>query len=642
MKRILILLLLILTAATTVNAQYHTSNKKAILQFEQGISKYRAQQFDAATELADKAIKLDPNFVEAYWLLADIAATLKRYDEEIAALNKVLAIVPDDPTTLLGIGDAYFDKYDNENALVYYNKLKTLDRAVDEKQRQRAEKNTALAEFRINAMAHPVDYNPRNLGGKVNTEYNDYFPSLSADGNTLVYTIELPQTAQNPHLPNTQEDIFISRRVDEGPWQQARSIGATINTRNNEGAPFLSADGKILLFTSCTCPDGLIRCCDIYYSYYKDGEFTYARALPAPVNTGAWESQPSFSADNKTLFFVSNRKGGYGGKDIWYSELMGDGRWSEPKNCGENVNTPDDEMSPFIHADNKTLYFSSNGHPGMGGHDLFVSHLQEDGTWGKPINLGYPINTKDNETRLAVSVFGNTAIISSDRHENTKLDLYEINLPKTVQPHRTLLVYGVVKDNKTNAPLKSDFELVNLADGETVQQATTAPEAINIMLYLPEGNDYALNVRADGYLMNSMNFSLKNIPDSVTKKYIEIGLDKPTVGNTVTLQNVFFDTDKYDLKPESFYELNKLVDFLKNNPTLRIELGGHTDNAGKEPHNLELSQNRAMAIVKYLVSKGIDNSRLTAKGYGSSKPCVPNDSKENMAKNRRTEFKIIE
>ncbi len=641
MKKIL-LLFCIMAIAFTAAAQYHSTNKKAIIAFEQSASKFRAQQFDEAVEYADKAIKLDPNFVDAYWLKADIAATLKRYDEEIGILNQVLAIMPDDPSTILGLGDAYFDKYDNENALKYYNKLKTLDRAVDERQRQRAEKNTKLAEFRIHALANPVDYNPRNLGGKVNTMYNDYFPSLSADGNTLVYTIELPQTAQNPHLPHTQEDIFISRRVDGEPWQQARSIGATINTRNNEGAPFLSADGKILLFTSCTCPDGLIRCCDIYFSYFKNGEFTYAHALPAPVNTGAWESQPSFSADNKTLFFVSNRQGGYGGKDIWYSELLGDGRWSEPRNCGENINTPDDEMSPFIHADNKTLYFSSNGHPGMGGHDLFVSHLQEDGTWGKPVNLGYPINTKDNETRLAVSVFGNTAIISSDRHTNTKLDLYEISLPKPVQPNRTLLVYGVVKDNQSKEPIKSDFEIVSLADGKTVQKASTAIEPVNIMLYLPEGNDYALNVRADGYLMNSMNFSLKNIPDTVTKKYIEIGLDKPTVGNTVTLENVFFDTDKYDLKPESFYELDKLVDFLKKNTTLKIEIGGHTDNAGKEPHNIELSQNRAMAIVKYLVDNDIPAARLSAKGYGSSKPCVPNDSKENMAKNRRTEFKIMQ
>ncbi|MBQ2097017.1 MAG: tetratricopeptide repeat protein, partial [Bacteroidales bacterium] len=203
MKKLLTLFLLILTAATIANAQYHTTNKKAILQFEQGLSKYRAQQFDEAVDLADKAIKLDANFIEAYWLKADIAATLQRYDEEIDVLNQVLTMMPDDPTTIIGIADAYFDKYDNENALKYYQKLKSLDRAVDEKQRQRAEKKTELAEFRINALAHPVDFDPRNLGPKVNTVYNDYFPSLSADGNTLVYTIELPQTAQNPHLPKT-------------------------------------------------------------------------------------------------------------------------------------------------------------------------------------------------------------------------------------------------------------------------------------------------------------------------------------------------------------------------------------------------------------------------------------------------------
>ncbi len=632
---------LMLAISASAMAQYSSGNKKAVALFDQALGKYGAEMYTEALALCDKSLKLDPAFVEAYWMKAEIYEKKAQYDNEIASLDKALALRPDDATTITALGDAYFAKYDNPKALEYYNKLLQLDRAT-EKLTKHCIKYKEIAEFRIKAMANPVDYNPQNLGPYINTRYNDYFPSLSADGNTLVYTIELPQTSQNPLLPQTQEDIYISRRNDGQPWQQARSIGAIINTHNNEGAPFLSADGRILFFTSCTCPDGMIKCCDIYFSYLKDGDFTMPRRLPAPVNTGAWESQPSFSADGKTLYFVSNRQGGYGGKDIWYSTLTGAGRWSEPRNCGPNVNTDGDESSPFIHADNRTLYFSSNGHIGMGGDDIFVSRLQDDGSWGPATNLGYPINTASNEGRLAVSVFGNTAIIASDRDTSRRLDLFEINLPKHIQPSRTLLVEALVKDSASNAPIRADYEVVALQTAKALQTGNTDNANIpNLMLYLPEGQDYALNVRADGYLMNSMNFSLRNIPDSISKKRIEIALSKPEIGTTVTLANIFFETDKYDIMPESHYELDKLVDYMRNNPSIRIEIGGHTDNAGSEPHNIELSTNRAMAIVNYLMAHQIPPSRLSYKGYGSSMPCAPNDSPENMAKNRRTEFKIV-
>ncbi len=640
-KRILIQLVLILGISASAMAQYSSSNKKAVALFDQALGKYGAEMYQEAIQLCGKSLKLDPNFVEVLWLKAEIAEKQHQYDTEIEMLSKALTLKPGDATTVAAMGDAYFAKYDNPKAVEYYSQLLNMDRAT-EKLTRHCMKYKEIAEFRIKAMANPVDYNPKNLGPYINTKYNDYFPSLSADGNTLVYTIELPQTSQNPLLPQTQEDIYISRRNDGQPWQQAKSIGAIINTHNNEGAPFLSADGRILFFTSCTCPDGMIKCCDIYFSYLKEGEFTMPRRLPAPVNTGAWESQPSFSADGKTLYFVSNRPGGMGGKDIWYSTLIGAGRWSEPKNCGPNVNTEGDESSPFIHADNKTLYFSSNGHIGMGGDDIFVSRLQDDGTWGPATNLGYPINTASNEGRLAVSVFGNTAIIASDRDTSRRLDLFEINLPKHIQPNRTLLVEALVKDANTNSPIKASYEVVALSTAKALQTGTCDGGIIpNLLLYLPEGEDYALNVRADGYLMNSLNFSLRNIPDSVTKKYIEIALSKPEIGTTVTLANIFFETDRYNLMPESHYELDRLVEYMKQNPSIRIEIGGHTDNAGTEAHNLELSTNRAMAIVNYLMAKDIPPSRLSYRGYGSSMPCAPNDSPENMAKNRRTEFKIV-
>ena len=342
------------------------------------------------------------------------------------------------------------------------------------------------------------------------------------------------------------------------------------------------------------------------------------------------------------MYFVSNRPGGYGGKDIWYCRLIGDGVWSEAINAGPEVNTEGDESSPLLHADGKTLYFASDFHTGMGGQDLFVSYLQDDGTWGKAINLGYPINTKNNETRLAVSVLGNSAVIASDREDNKLLDLYEITLPENIRPKRTLYVAGIVRDRITSNPIISEYEVVDLSQKKIIQKGKTPKDFVNLTLFLPEGKDYALNVTADGYFMNSVNFSLKNIPDSVSKKYIEIDMDKPVSGSIITLKNVFFDTDKYEIKPQSYYELDKLVTFLSENKSIKIEIGGHTDNQGSDIHNKELSENRALAILKYLESKKISSNRLKAKGYGSSKPCADNSTEEGRQKNRRTEIKIIE
>ncbi len=636
MKKIF-LHLIILFCVFEANAQ----NKKAQAFFDEAIKKYSAFEYEAAKELCAKALKSDPTFVEPYLLEAEIAASNHKYDEEISFLNSALKLKPEDETILTGIADAYFEKLDYKTSIEYYKKVLGLER-VSQKKRDHCAENIETANFRISALENPVDIKPKNLGPKVNTIYNDYFPSISADGQTLVYTIELPQTSDNPLLPVSQEDIFITYRLAGKPWQQARSLGGVINTPNNEGAPYISSDGKTLLFTSCTCPDGLIKCCDIYYSYLKEGGWTIPRKLPAPVNTNYWESQPAFSADNTVLYFVSNRPGGFGGKDIWYSKLLPGGKWSAPVNAGENINTKGDESSPLLHADNKTLYFASDGHTGMGGQDLFVSHLQEDGSWGKPVNLGYPINTENNETRLAVSVFGNLAIIASDREPNKMLDLYEIELPLSLRPTRTLLVKAAVKDAKTSKPVAADYEIVDLETKNIVNKGLTSEDYVNLMLFLPQGKDYALNVSAPGYIMNSLNFSLKNIPDSIKEKYIEISMEKLLAGGTLRLENVFFDTDKYDIKPKSYYELDKLADFLTRNPNVKIEIGGHTDNSGSEAHNIELSRNRAQAIVKYLISKDIDAKRLNFKGYGSSKPCADNSTEEGKAQNRRTEVKISE
>ncbi len=629
---------------SVASAQYTSSNKKAVQTFEQAMSRYQAEELDAANELADKALKLDSKFLEALWLKADIAHKRKDFANEVTVLKQALNLQPKDENTILALGDAFFFDYKNDSALVYYKKVLQLPR-ITEINRNRVTKNMANAEFRIYALSHPLDINPKHLGNKVNTVYNDYFPALSANGQTLVYTIELPQTKDNPLLPYTQEDIYITNRAaDTLPWQQARSIGAAVNTMNNEGAPYITADGSKLLYTSCTCPDGLIRCCDIYYVELDQAPyFGLPKKFSSPINSDYWESQPCLSADNNTLYFVSNRTGGFGGKDIWYCTRNDNGTWNGPFNCGPKINTSGNETSPFIHADNRTLYFCTDARVGMGGQDIFVSHLN-NGEWSEPVNLGYPINTRYDEARLAISVLGTTAIIASNRDTaaNRSLDLYEISLPPQIRPSRTIFVEGTVYDKANGNPLKSQFQLVNISTGDTLQTASTEPKYNNILLYLPMGNDYALNVSSDGYMMDSKNFSLKNLDSKVEKITLDIPLEKIAKGTTIVLNNIFFETDKYNLRRESDYELGKLVKFLNDNPKIKVEIGGHTDNTGSETHNKQLSQNRANAIVNYLISKGIAPARLTSKGYGSSQPAVDNDTPENRAKNRRTEVKVVE
>ncbi len=259
MKHLYIIVVFLL-AAVTASAQYSVSNKKAIQMFETAMSRYGAEELDQAADLADKALKLEPKFIEALWLKADIAHKRKDFANEVTVLKQALNLQPKDENTILALGDAFFFDYKNDSALVYYKKVLQLPR-ISETNRNRVMKNMANAEFRIYALSHPLDINPKHLGNKVNTVYNDYFPALSANGQTLVYTIELPQTKDNPLLPYTQEDIYITNRAaDTLPWQQARSIGAAVNTMNNEGAPYITADGSKLLYTSCTCPDGLISC----------------------------------------------------------------------------------------------------------------------------------------------------------------------------------------------------------------------------------------------------------------------------------------------------------------------------------------------------------------------------------------------
>jgi outer membrane protein OmpA-like peptidoglycan-associated protein len=467
------------------------------------------------------------------------------------------------------------------------------------------------------------------MGPEINTANDEYLPTATADESMLIFTRKI----------NNNEDFYKSVKVN-GKWQTATYLSDQINTPEyNEGAQSISQDGKVLFFTGCNRPDGLGRC-DIYISQKKGDDWSKPYDLPPPVNTPGWESQPSLSSDGRTLYFVSNRKGGYGGYDIWKSTLTGNG-WGEPENLGPNINTVYDEQSPFIHPDDSTLYFCSNGWPGLGGMDLFVSRLGKDGQWQKPENLGYPINTNGDENGLTLTANGKDAFFSSNNLSGYGgYDIYTFELPPNLRPHIVTYVKGTVNDAKTRQPLEAAVEIIDLQKNIPVYQDYSDPDRGDFLATITSGKNYGLNISKSGYLFYSENFSLAGY-QAKNPFNIAVLLQPIEIGSKVILNNIFFDSNKFDLKPESIAELDKLVEFMALNPTLNIEISGHTDDVGNDQANQILSGNRAKAVYQYLIDNEINASRLVYRGYGKTQPIAPNDSEESRKKNRRTEFKII-
>jgi len=364
--------------------------------------------------------------------------------------------------------------------------------------------------------------------------------------------------------------------------------------------------------------------------------------LFGPINTRAWESQPSIAPDGRTLYFASNRPGGYGGQDIWMSVLQDDGMWSEPINLGDSINTGGNEGSPFIHYDNQTLYFVSDGHPGLGGMDIFYSRRKPDGTWGRPVNLGYPINSHKNEISFYVNSTGDMAYISSDRPGGKGgQDLYVFELYREARPLAVSYLQGRLFDAGSHLPLDARFEIINLRTGQVVARAESDMVSGDFLVSLPSDGSYALNISRDGYLFHSEHFELGSIANQIQPKAIDIPLAEIKQGESIVLRNIFFETNEFHLRPESTQELERLVRMMRENPSIRIEISGHTDNVGTESLNQRLSENRAKAVYDFLVSRGISSNRLKFAGYGMSKPIAPNDTEEGRAQNRRTEIQIL-
>jgi hypothetical protein len=395
-----------------------------------------------------------------------------------------------------------------------------------------------------------------------------------------------------------------------------------------------------MYFTACDRPGG-VGSCDIYFSAFNDGRWSEPYNLRTPVNSSHWESQPSISADGKTLFFSSNRPGGMGGKDLWYSIMNDKNQWTTPVNMGDRINTDGDEMSPFIHFDGKTLYFASDGRTGLGGFDIYLTRMNNDSSWSEPQNLGYPINTYNDEMGLVIESGGQKAYFSSIRDKTNGKDIFYFDLYESVRPTPVSYLKGKVYDRETGKLLRADYELINLSTNKITIRSSTDGNG-NFLICLPSGYNYGINVSKAGYLFYSENFMFAGVHTAVEPYIKKISLSPIKVGETMLLTNVFYEIDSWELKNESMSELNTLADLLLDNKGLLMEIGGYTDATGSTEYNLALSEKRAMSVVNYLVHKGVLPDRLKYKGYGNTSPIGDNITEEGRRLNRRTEAKIIQ
>lgn len=600
--------------------------------YEMGNNDYAFGKLEQADSLLHLAVKEKDNFIDAWILLGQINLEfMKKYDDAIACYQKVKALKED----YLGdvdyqLAKCFMNKGDYANAKTLLQTFLKKER-INAQEKIISEKMLLDCAFAEDAMKHPVDFKPVNLGSGINTYDDESMPTVTADGKYLYFT---RHTGRGRYQ---DEDIYVSVRTANG-WGMANTAGSVINTENHvEGAQSISPNGKYLFFTSADRTDGLGRT-DIYMSRKIGDTWERANNIGSPVNTPGYETQPCISADGRSLYFSAVRGHGKGGSDIWVSFLNGNGTWGEPQNLGDSINTMFDEMRPFLHPDGATLYFSSNGLPGMGGFDIYVSYKNTDGEWSTPINLGYPINTPGDELGIFVSVDGSKAYYASEQKDTKgQMDIYTFDMPAQFKPNYTSYIKGFVYDSDNRDPIYAQVQVIDLETGKIF--STLSSDKVNgiFLSTLPAGKNYAVEVMKDGYLFYSHNISLMDVKEGAPFE-VNIALTRIKVGEKIVLNNIFFDSEKYDLKKESQAELDVVLKMLEKNPSLKIEIGGHTDNTGTDEKNKSLSENRAKSVYDYLIEKGVDASRISFKGYASSKPVADNSNAEGKAKNRRTEL----
>jgi len=477
-----------------------------------------------------------------------------------------------------------------------------------------------------------------NLGRGVNTKYSEHWPVISPDGKTLFFLRE-----DDPNNFGLSGDIWYSILQKDGAWSNAVHAGKPLNNIDGGSVCSVSPDGNTLLLLGTYRKDGYIDFNGFSISRRtKDG---WSFPLGVVINNFYNESEHwsgYLSNDGKKLFMGVQRKDSYGKCDLYISFLQSNNVWTEPMNLGSVINTSEMEQDAFLASDNVTLYFESEGHGGFGGFDVFMSRRLDDTwqNWTVPVNLGSSINTKKDDQEYYIDAIGEYAYFASEDNSFGELDIYRIKLPDKVKPNPVVLVYGTVYNAKTNQPLETEIKYEFLPEGTDAGTANSDPVSGSYKIILPYGKSYGFSAKSSGFYSISENLNLKEVLQYKEIK-MNLYLVPIEVGETVILNNIFFDFNKWELKPESYSELDRILKFLNDYPAVEIELSGHTDNIGTADYNLALSEKRAGAVAEYLFGKGIFKERITVFGYGETKPIASNDTDEGRQKNRRVEFKII-
>ena len=660
----------------------------SILMLMSGSLRAQSKFFRENVRNGDEFFEQGPNFhrrAMAYFMRADTLdpshadvklkigiCCLNSYNKYMAKdyFKKAYEMNPDvAPDINYFLGICYQLDLQFDSAKAEYEKYRaklSFTKKEDRPKIEELEKKIKETETGKKLMQSPVRVTIENMGPSVNSPYPDYSPVITADEDVLMFTSRRNTTTGERIDPNYDEyfeDIYQSFQFN-GKWGQARNIGSPINSFGHDATANLSADGQKLLIYLDDKGAG-----NIYESTLQGSKWTVPLKMPDQISSPAHESSACYSYDGKTLYFVSDRSGGYGGSDIYMCKMKPDGTWGDVSNLGATINTPFDEESPFSMPDGKTLYFSSKGHETMGGFDIFKTESDAAGNWSQPANLGYPVNSADDDVSFVISANGRHGYYAAVKKEGQgNRDIYRltfqsreknpvvsseeqllagINEPiistaagKGSKGSNLTLLKGIISDEKNNAPLDALIVIIDNDKGTELATFQSNKETGKYLVSLPAGKNYGIEVKKDSYLFHSENFDItanagyQEITKNIVLKSIE-------VGKKVILKNVFYDFDKATLRPQSQTELNLLAKLMSENPGIRIELGSHTDNKGTEKYNLDLSQRRSQSVLEYLVSKGIDVSRLVAKGYGFTQPIAGNDTEQGRQLNRRTDFTII-
>lgn len=613
-------------------ASKNASNKVLRL-YEKADKFLRKGKVEQAIARLESAVAEDPRFIEGHLKLGGVFYKKQAFKKAAYHFHEAYSLDSTNVKIIQSLALSYEEDRNYKQALVYFLKYREVNKNISPEYNRLIGKKISDYRFRIQALKNKGTFSPEPLPSTINkATFSEYSPSLTADGNKLFFT----------RVTDNQEDIYYSERDSNGLWSEAILL-PNLNTNENEGAHNISADGRTILFTYCSDrPSTAYRGCNIFASFKRKGGWTKPEYFNV-INSKAWDSQPNISADGRTIIFASKRPGGKGESDLWVSTRNDNGQWTEPSNL-HTINTFLREESPFLHADGKTLYFKSEGHPGFGSFDLFKSVLRKDGSWSEPQNLGHPINTEDHEGSMIVSLDGKTAFYSRGNgmvgFDKIRSDIYTFELPDSLRAHPVGFVKFNIFDAESNEAIMARIN-VQASDGVTDSYQTD--EEGSSLLPLPLGQDYSLNIDKKDYYFYSERFELNTV--STVKSAFEIDVFLRPIVTThvekekpVILKNILFESGSFEFKQESYFELNQLLQLLLDNKEVKIEIRGHTDNVGEEEDNFLLSQNRAKAVYDYLVSKGISKDRLTFIGYGEMKPIVSNSTVEGRKINRRTEF----